>query len=1072
MNRRILLTGMLITTALVLPLAAEGENDVFRIGMIGLDTSHVIAFTSDIHNPDNNYGCRVVVGYPGGSPDIEASASRVEEYTNRLRDEFDVQMTDSIEELCKKVDGVMLMSVDGRPHLEQIKPVIAAGKPVYIDKPMAGNLADVIEIFRLAKQNNVPCWSSSSLRYCPSISGMRNNDQVGEVLGCDAFSPCYLEEHHPDLYWYGVHGVETLYTIMGPGCDTVRRLHTKDTEFVVGLWKDGRIGTFRGLRSGKKDYGALVYGTKGIVPSGRFTGYGPLVEEIIKFFKTGKVPVPPEETIEIFAFMSAADESKARAGAAVSIESVIEKAKNKCSRKGTEMEFTGAKGEVKLMTLDPGHFHAALVQKTMYDQVSPMVHVYAPEGPDVADHLKRIEGFNNRPENPTNWLQEVYTGDDFLEKMLEQKPGNVVVLSGNNKKKAQYIKACVQAGLNVLADKPMCIDSNGFELLREAFKLAQEKGVLLYDIMTERSEITTILQKELVQNKGVFGRLKKGSVDDPSVVKESVHHFFKYVAGNPIKRPPWYFDTTQQGEGIVDVTTHLLDLVMWESFPGEVIDYQKDVEIKKARRWPTEVSPEQFKKVTRLDDFPDFLKCNLNDKGLLPCYANGEVILTLNGIYAKTSVRWDFQAPEGAGDTHYSVMKGTKADIIIRQGKEQGYRPQLYVQPTEGPDKRQLAEALREAITTLQGDYPGLELEPQGDIWHVLIPDRFRIGHEAHFRQVTERYLKYLVDGRLPDWEVPNMIAKYRTTTEALELAGAESCGPKQKVEFVPDDNKIDVMVGDRHFTSYLYGDELTKPVLFPVHTPSGIVVNRGYPLVTVEGESKDHPHHVGIFFTYDRVNDDGFWNNTTSPPQIKHVKVTQMDGGTGKGKLSTVANWVGKSGRVLLQESRSMVFRANENEYAIDFSVDLTAQDTEVVFDDTKEGMFAMRVAHWLRENETGEYLSSNGDKTEKNVWGRRARWVRLEGEKDGKTIGIAIFNHPASVNYPTYWHARGYGLFSANPLGQYAFEKGRKQANPQPFQLTLQPGQSAHFRFSLVVYEGHRTEEQLQQQFERFTE
>jgi hypothetical protein len=315
------------------------------------------------------------------------------------------------------------------------------------------------------------------------------------------------------------------------------------------------------------------------------------------------------------------------------------------------------------------------------------------------------------------------------------------------------------------------------------------------------------------------------------------------------------------------------------------------------------------------------------------------------------------------------------------------------------------------------------------------------------------------------------MIAKYRTTTEALELAGGESCRQKQKVEFVPDDNKINVMIGDRHFTSYLYRDDLTKPVLFPVHTPSGIVVNRGYPLATVEGESKDHPHHVGIFFTYDRVNDDGFWNNTTSPPQIKHVKVTQMAGGDGKGKLSTVANWVGKSGRVLLQENRNMVFRASENEYVIDFSIDLTAQDTEVVFSDTKEGMFAIRVAHWLRENETGEYLSSNGDKTEKNVWGKRARWVRLEGEKDGKTIGIAIFNHPASVNYPTYWHARGYGLFAANPLGQYVFEKSRKQANPQPFQLTLQPGQSAHFRFGLVVYEGHRTKEQLQQQFERFT-
>jgi hypothetical protein len=394
------------------------------------------------------------------------------------------------------------------------------------------------------------------------------------------------------------------------------------------------------------------------------------------------------------------------------------------------------------------------------------------------------------------------------------------------------------------------------------------------------------------------------------------------------------------------------------------------------------------------------------------------------------------------------------------------------VQPAEGADSRLLAKALRAAVAALQPDYPGLQIQREGGIWHVLIPDKYRIGHEAHFRQVTERYLKYLVDGKLPDWETPNMIAKYNTTTDALEMAAAAGCSPEPEVKFVPGDNKIDVMIGGRLFTSYMYGDDLTKPVLFPVNTPSGVVVNRGYPLAPAEGESTDHPHHVGIFFTYDSVNKDGFWNNTASPPQIKHVKVTEMTAGAGEGKLAILADWVGKSGQVLLREERSMVFRAGENEYAIDFSIDLTARDTEVVFEDTKEGMFAIRFADWLRESETGEYLSSNGDRMEENVWGTRARWVRLEGRKDGKAIGIAIFNHPASVNYPTYWHARGYGLFAANPLGQYVFEETRRQANPQPFQLTLQPGQSAHFGFSLVVYEGHRTTEQLQQQLKKFAE
>jgi predicted dehydrogenase len=442
-----------------------------------------------------------------------------------------------------------------------------------------------------------------------------------------------------------------------------------------------------------------------------------------------------------------------------------------CDKKeAPRTEFTGAKGEVKLMTLDPGHFHAALVQKTMYEQVAPKVHVYAPVGPDVEDHGKRIEGFNTRPEDPTNWNQKVYAGDDFLQRMVKDRPGNVVVISGNNKKKAEYIKACVGAGLNVLADKPMCIDAKGYELLQEAFTLAQEKGVLLYDIMTERSSITTILQKELVHNKEVFGELKEGAVDDPSVVKESVHHFFKYVSGNPIKRPGWYFDTTQQGEGIVDVTTHLVDLVMWETFPGEAISYE-DIEIKQANRWPTMITREQYAKVTRLEDFAPFLKDRLDNNGVLPCYANGEIIFTIKGIHAKVSVKWNFQAPEGAGDTHYSIMKGTRANVIIRQAEEEKYRPELYVQRVMGVSMDEFSSSVSKAVSELGQKYPGVAYSQRGGFCHVTIPDEYRIGHEAHFGQVAERYLRYLVEGKLPEWEVENMKTKYNITTKALERA-------------------------------------------------------------------------------------------------------------------------------------------------------------------------------------------------------------------------------------------------------------------------------------------------------------
>jgi len=325
--KRIIILIALLAIFFIPTLDAQARQKVFRIGMIGLDTSHVTAFTKLINDPAKNSGCKVVVGYSGGSPDIPSSANRVDKFTEELRDKYGVQIVDSIEELCQKVDGVLLESVDGRPHLKQAIPVIKAGKPLFIDKPMAGSLADVLEIFQLAEENNVPCWSSSSLRYSPGIVEMKKTDSVGDILGCDAFSPCSLNEHHPDLYWYGVHGVEILYAVMGTGCQSVRRVQTPDYEFVVGLWEGGRIGTYRGLRKGRHDYGATVFGSKSIIQAGKYGGYEPLVDEIIKFFKTGVVPVPKEETIELFAFMSAADESRAKGGAAVSIAETIEKAR-------------------------------------------------------------------------------------------------------------------------------------------------------------------------------------------------------------------------------------------------------------------------------------------------------------------------------------------------------------------------------------------------------------------------------------------------------------------------------------------------------------------------------------------------------------------------------------------------------------------------------------------------------------------------------------------------------------------------------------------------------------------------
>ena len=326
-----IILAALVLVALVSPWSAAeepAEKKPIRAGIIGLDTSHVMAFTNLFNNPraeGHRARIRVVAGYPGGT-DIPASKDRIAKITGELR-AAGAEIVDSIPALLARVDVVLIESVDGRPHLEQARPVLEARKPVFIDKPVAGSLADAVAIFELAQKLGVPCFSSSSLRFSPGVLGMRGDPRVGDVVGCDAWGPCPIEPTHPDLFWYGIHGVEMLFTIMGTGCERVARSQTESTEIVTGTWKDGRAGVFRGIRSGKSDYGAMVFGTKGIVPSGGYSGYGPLVEEIAKFFVTGKAPVSPEETLEIFAFMEAADESKRRGGEPVSIESVLAKAR-------------------------------------------------------------------------------------------------------------------------------------------------------------------------------------------------------------------------------------------------------------------------------------------------------------------------------------------------------------------------------------------------------------------------------------------------------------------------------------------------------------------------------------------------------------------------------------------------------------------------------------------------------------------------------------------------------------------------------------------------------------------------
>jgi predicted dehydrogenase len=300
-----------------------------KAGIIGLDTSHSIAFTKTLNNnPDglDFHGYKVVAAYPHGSRDIESSAGRIPGYTEDIK-KLGVTVVDSIGQLLDMVDVVLLETNDGRLHLEQALQVFKAGKRVFIDKPIAASLSDAMAIFNAAEKFNVPVFSSSSLRYMHGIKEIAEG-VIGQVTGASTYSPSPIEKTHPDLFWYGIHGVEILFTLMGTGCKEVTRIYTEGTDIVTGTWQDGRAGTFRGIREGKRGYGGTVFGEKGIRTLGEYAGYSPLLEKIAGFFETGIPPVTREETLEIFAFMEAADESKARGGQSVSIDEVMNKAKS------------------------------------------------------------------------------------------------------------------------------------------------------------------------------------------------------------------------------------------------------------------------------------------------------------------------------------------------------------------------------------------------------------------------------------------------------------------------------------------------------------------------------------------------------------------------------------------------------------------------------------------------------------------------------------------------------------------------------------------------------------------------
>ena len=446
-----------------------------------------------------------------------------------------------------------------------------------------------------------------------------------------------------------------------------------------------------------------------------------------------------------------------------------------CTAMPAGQEKTPKMPDVRLMTLDPGHFHAALIQKEMYPGVAPRVDIYAPLGPDLFEHLGRVAAFNRRPDRATAWELEVHTSTDYFERMLRDRPGNVVVLSGKNGIKIDRIVASVKAGLNVLADKPWILKSADLPKLESA--LADGQRALAYDIMTERFEVTSELQRALVNDRATFGEIVPGTQADPSVYMESVHHLMKVVSGAPNIRPPWFFDSNEQGEGLNDIGTHLVDLVQWTLSPDRAIDYRTDVRVLAAQRWPTMIPEADFKRVTNAPTFPDSLAPTVKN-GLLEYFCNTLVSYTLRGVHTKLNVIWDWEAPAGSGDTHFAFYRGTRAKVEVRQTKADKYLPELYVIPATAALKADVLAAVQARITALQAQFPGVSVEDKGSEIRVAVPAALRVGHEAHFAQVATKFLEYLRNrASLPAWERPNMVAKYFVTTTGTELSRK---GPSQ----------------------------------------------------------------------------------------------------------------------------------------------------------------------------------------------------------------------------------------------------------------------------------------------------
>jgi predicted dehydrogenase len=419
-----------------------------------------------------------------------------------------------------------------------------------------------------------------------------------------------------------------------------------------------------------------------------------------------------------------------------------------------------------LIVVDPGHFHAALAQKEMYENVAELVHVYAPVGPDLVDYLTRIARFNTRAEAPTRWRLEIHAGGDFLDRMAREKPGDVAIFAGRNNEKISAIARAVEAGLHVLADKPMIVRRADLPALEIALEAAAAKGAIVLDMMGGRQEVTRSLTRLLHADPEIFGEQIAGSAAKPGVEMTSIHHLMKIVSGVPNPRPPWYFDIRQQGDALADIGTHLVDRVHGTLFADEALDYRNDIAIGAVRRWPVMMNLAQFRQVTGEMDWPDYLGDAVSG-GTLAYQCNTHLDYAVRGIHVGLDMVWDWLEPLGGGDSHTETWRGTRARIELRHGPGEGWKPQLYVVPMA-----EIGTALERRIAALATTYPGLGVERRDHEWRIIIPDALRIGHDAHFRELTKGFLARIERHEpLSSIEQANLLAKYYVTTAAEAAA-------------------------------------------------------------------------------------------------------------------------------------------------------------------------------------------------------------------------------------------------------------------------------------------------------------